>query len=80
MSVADLRWMPAGKTLRGAVLWRAEGYDLAIADHPSRIDVVRLSTMEICTMGARSLAWAKELVALWWGEAQLARYRIGGAA
>lgn len=80
MSGRELRWLPAGKGARGAVLWRAEGYDLAIADHPARIDVIRLSTMEICTMGARSLAWAKELVALWWGEARLARYRIGGAA
>jgi hypothetical protein len=77
MSAVPLTWLPAGKTVRGAVLWQAEGYDLAIADHPARIDIVRLSAMEICTIGARSLAWAKELVALWWGEARLARYRIG---
>lgn len=80
MSGVDLRWLPAGKTPRGAVLWRAEGYDVAIADHPARIDIVRLSDLEILWVGARTLAWAKEIVALWWGEARLARYRIGGAA
>jgi hypothetical protein len=75
-----IRWLPAGKSGQGAVLWRAEGYDLGISDHPGRIDIVRLSTLELLSIGVRSLAWAKELVSLWWGAETLAWYRLGGAA
>ena len=75
MSGVPIRWLPAGKSGQGAVLWRAEGYDLAISDHPAQVGVLRLSSGEMITL-ARSVAWAKELVSLWWGDDVLASYRL----
>jgi hypothetical protein len=75
MSGVPIRWLPAGKSGQGAVLWRAEGYDLAISDHPGQIGILRLSSGELITL-ARSVAWAKELVSLWWGPETLAVYRL----
>lgn len=76
MSGGALSWVPAGKDQRGAVLLQLAGYDLAIADHPGRWEVSRMSTGEVVATGFRSLAAAKEAMCLWWGVARLDHYRL----